>query len=286
MDKSRPEQVIIDLYLDMAAKALTASIYDESSWEIIDANKRGARSSKKGPWFTRGLPGSLLMKALRKKSTVLVRQNPHDREAREEGKGWPLLGFTMVGHRRLENIRACVEDVLKNNVPGDLMETGAWRGGATIFMRALLKAYGVTDRKVWVADSFEGLPIPSNNADGWDLSRVEYLKVSLEEVKSNFEKFGLLDDQVKFLKGWFCDTLPDAPVEKLAVLRLDGDMYSSTMDCLENLFHKVSKGGYIIVDDYYSWPSCRQAVSDFLDSRALKPEIRPVDWTGAYWKCE
>src|SRR5205814_6734396 len=155
-----------------------------------------------------------------------------------------FIGYTMVGHRRLENIQMCVEDVLRNQVPGDLIETGVWRGGASIFMRAVLKAYGVTDRKVWLADSFEGLPVPKDENDGQDLSQVDYLKVSVEQVQANFARFGLLDDQVKFLKGWFSDTLPNRPVERLAILRLDGDLYSSTMDALRALYDRVSRGGY------------------------------------------
>jgi len=151
-------------------------------------------------------------------------------------------------------------------------------------MRALLKAYGVADRKVWVADSFEGLPVPKSRADGHDLSRVLHLKVSLERVRANFARFGLLDGQVEFLKGWFSETLPDAPIGQLAILRLDGDLYSSTMDALRSLHHKVSPGGFVIVDDYYSLSSCRRAVTDFLAENSLKPEIRTIDWTGAFWK--
>ncbi|MFW2439053.1 MAG: TylF/MycF family methyltransferase [Arenicellales bacterium] len=257
----------MSLYVDLMKKVLTASIYDESGWE----NK--SRSSK-----------NLLIRYLENKSILLVKVKDFDASKREEGRDWPFFGYTMAGHKRLNNVQKCLEDILQKDVPGDLIETGAWRGGTTIFMRALLKAYGVTDRKVWVADSFEGLPVPKNKADGKDLSQVDYLKVSLEEVKSNFIKFGLLDEQVEFLKGWFCDTLPVAPINEIAILRLDGDLYSSTMDALENLYHKVHKGGYVIVDDYYSWAACRRAVTDFLEKKEIQPEIMTIDWTGAFWQ--
>jgi O-methyltransferase len=151
-------------------------------------------------------------------------------------------------------------------------------------MRAILKVHGVTDRTVWVADSFEGLPSPASDTDGTDLSEVEYLKASLERVKANFERFGLLDDQVQFLKGWFCNTLPHAPIERLAILRLDGDLYSSTMESLRNLYHRVSPGGYVIVDDYYSWASCRRAVTDFLQENQIDAQIQTIDWAGVYWQ--
>jgi hypothetical protein len=84
----------------------------------------------------------------------------------------------------------------------------------------------------------------------------------MEEVKKNFEKYNLLDNNVKFLKGWFKDTLPSAPIESLAILRLDGDLYESTMDGLINLYSKLSKGGFIIIDDWGAFPACKQAVKD------------------------
>ena len=258
-----------DLYIDLMKKVLTASIYEESGWEITKSNN---------------LLKSLLLAQLKKRALLLVKRRRFDNLRRKEGRDLPLFGYTMAGHLRLDNVQMCVEDVLTNQIPGDFIETGVWRGGTTIFMRALLKAYGITTRKVWVADLFQGLPIPKNKDDGWDLSQVEDLKVSLEQVKSHFAKFGLLDEQVEFLKGWFCDTLPNAKINHLAILRLDGDLYSSTMDALKSLYYRVSEGGYVIVDDYYSWPSCRSAVTDFLSMHSIEPEIKTIDWTGAYWK--
>jgi hypothetical protein len=105
----------------------------------------------------------------------------------------------------MDNIQYCLEDIIKNDVPGDTIETGVWRGGACIFMRAILKAYNDTSRKVWVADSFEGLPRPNIKKypqdKGLDLSVCKELAISLDQVKDNFNAYGLLDDQVSFLKG-------------------------------------------------------------------------------------
>jgi hypothetical protein len=205
-----------------------------------------------------------------------------------EGRIWPLVAHTMIGLKRLDNLEFCIEQVITNGVVGDLIETGVWRGGATIFMRAVLKAYGVTDRYVWVADSFEGLPPPEAGKyphDAGDtLHEARELAISLEQVKANFERYGLLDDQVRFLKGWFRDTLPVAPIERLAVLRLDGDMYESTMDTLVNLYPKLSEGGYVIVDDYGAIPACRQAVHDYRSANAITEEIHDIDWTGIFWQ--
>jgi hypothetical protein len=210
-------------------------------------------------------------------------------EAHLEGQAsWFGNAHSMLGMKRLDNIQTCMEAIIAEQIPGDLIETGVWQGGATIFMRGILKSYGITDRIVWVADSFEGLP-PANpekypDDRGMNLSQVPELAVSLEQVRSNFERYDLLDDQVRFLKGWFKDTLPSAPIEKLALLRLDGDMYESTMDGLISLYHKVSTGGFVIIDDYGTYPACAKAVHDFLDSNNLHVELQPIDADGVYWK--
>jgi O-methyltransferase len=223
---------------------------------------------------------------LRKWHLAICKFNNTD--TREVGKDWPSYADTMIGRKRLDNIQFCFEEVVKNNVPGDLIETGVWRGGATIFMKALLHDAGITDRNVWVADSFQGLPKPNPDkyaADKGDLHDTkEELAIPLEVVQNNFRKYNLLDDNVKFLKGWFKDTLPVAPIEKLSIIRLDGDMYESTMDGLVNLYHKLSKGGFIIIDDWGAVKACKQAVLDFRKEHNITDEIKTIDWTGVYWQ--
>ena len=208
-------------------------------------------------------------------------------DRRATGRDWPSVAHTMVGLERLHNVQHCVEDVIAGGVPGDLIETGVWRGGVCIFLRALLAAHGVTDRTVWVADSFEGIP-DSTEGDPRDqliaLDRFnDVLAVPLEEVQENFRRYGLLDEQVRFLPGWFSDTLPAAPIERLAVLRLDGDLYGSTMDALTNLYPKVSVGGYVIIDDYII-KACREAVHEYRDSAGIQDEIVTIDECGVYWQ--
>lgn len=211
-----------------------------------------------------------------------------EEDVRREGRDWPAEAETMVGVERLKNVEFCVRDVLRRNIPGDLMETGVWRGGVCIFMRAILKVMGDRSRKVWLADSFQGLPNPDQRfaqdaQSTWHEFKDE-LGVSLLDVKANFERYGLLDEQVRFLPGWFKDTLPNAPIDRLAVLRLDGDMYASTMDALINLYPKLSVGGYLIVDDYGALASCREAVSDFRVQHQVHDEIQQVDWSGVFWR--
>jgi len=195
---------------------------------------------------------------------------------------------SMMGFHAIDKLHELMNDVTQNNIPGDFIETGVWRGGLTIFMRAYLKAYGDKIRKVWVADSFQGVPIPNATkypADaGINLYLFSFIAVSLEEVKRNFSRYSLLDDQVCFLKGWFSDTLPNAPIQSLSIMRLDGDLYESTMDALKSLYPKLSVGGYVIIDDYGAIDACAQAVHDFRNANNITDEILWIDWTGVYWK--
>jgi Macrocin-O-methyltransferase (TylF) len=205
--------------------------------------------------------------------------------------GRPLenLGFqhTMLSRRRLENVQLCVEKVLAEGIPGDFIECGVWRGGTTVLMRGMLAAHQVTDRTVWVADSFEGLPRPGCPEDeGLDLSKDRYpvLAIDLDTVRELFERYGLLGEQVRFLPGWFKDTLHAAPIRKLALLRLDGDLYESTANSLDALYHRVVPGGFVIVDDYGCIPQCRQAVTDFRARHNIEDPIEEVDWTAVFWR--
>lgn len=211
-----------------------------------------------------------------------------DEASRFEGREASSEAETMIGRKRLDNLQQCVTQVLRDDVPGDLIETGVWRGGASIFMRAVLLAYGNVTRTVWVADSFEGLPKPDPDrypADRGDrLWEVSGLAISLDQVMANFSRYGLLDEQVQFLPGWFSETLPSAPIDRLSILRLDGDMYESTKVALESLYPKLSVGGYVIVDDYGAIDACRQAVADFRGENGVEEEIRAIDWTGVYWR--
>jgi len=203
--------------------------------------------------------------------------------------------ISMLPLSRLDNLQACIVDAVSRGVPGDLIEAGVWRGGATIFMRGVLKALGVTGRRVWVADSFEGLPEPdaekypleASTHRGPVMTRAfNHFAASLEEVQQNFRAYELLDDQVMFLKGWFKDTLPKASVEQLAVLRVDGDYYESTMDAFTHLYPKLSIGGYAICDDYGedSWTYCRRAVDEFRDLSNISDPVVHVDSRCIYWQ--
>lgn len=196
---------------------------------------------------------------------------------------------TLISPEALSNVRSCVESVIAEDVPGHLIETGVFRGGTTIFMRGVLRAWGVTDRNVYVADSFEGLPEP--DPDDLDdvlahavLDEVDRFAVDVEAVRENFRRYDLLDDQVVFVKGFFSDTLPTLAVDRFAVIRLDGDYYDSTWDALANLYPKLSVGGYAIIDDYGAPVACKRAVDTYRDEHGITDEIVEVDDQVVYWR--
>jgi hypothetical protein len=274
MDAITPQNGVSDLYLDLLKKSLTNILYygsDVTIRYLIDCLE-GKNTYIRNVFLTEGYRRDL----------------EQFRDGFLDGKSQSIFGYTLVGMRRLDNIQACVDDVISNDVPGDLLEAGVWRGGASIFMRGMLKARGITDRTAWLADSFEGLPAPDLDRypadEGMKLHELPIMAVSLEQVKENFAAFDLLDDQVKFMKGWFRDTLPQAPVGELAVLRADGDMYESTTQILDNLYDKVSPGGYVIIDDYGDYGACRQAVDEFRERRGITDPLVVVDWSGVYWQ--
>jgi O-methyltransferase len=177
-------------------------------------------------------------------------------------------------------------DVIARGVPGDFMECGTWRGGVGILMAKILKDLN-QERTLFVADSFEGCPIPSDDypQDVNDPHHTfGFLAVSLGEVSRNFERYAA-HQGVEFLPGWFKDTLP-GPVKQLALLRIDADMYESTTQALEALYDLVSPGGYVILDDFHNIPNCREAIIDFRKRRGIKTEIKSVDWCAVYWQKE
>jgi O-methyltransferase len=204
----------------------------------------------------------------------------YSKELRQDGKDWPTEADTMVGMRRLDNLHECCMSVVRDSIPGDFVETGIWRGGCGILMRAVLEALKDRNRKVWLFDSFEGLPKPDSasfpkDKDDPHWTYAHYLSVSLEQVKANFAKYELLDERTQFVKGWFRDTIPNSNIKNISVLRLDGDMYESTWLVLTHLYPKLSSGGFTIIDDYGAIPSCKAAVDDFRAKDSIASPLNP-----------
>lgn len=274
-----PGATAAERYLTLLKACLTRTVFETELDPVAVKGGAGLRD-RLGAWHLR--------RTLDRMGLELARAKAVDRARRDTGRDHPRTAETMIGLARLDNIEECVTTVLRDGVPGDLIETGVWRGGATIFMRAILDAYGDPERKVWVADSFEGLPKPDATTYPVDEGDTHWTKghlaVGLEQVKANFARYGLLDDRVRFLQGWFKDTLPSAPIDRLAVMRLDGDMYESTIQALDALYPKLSVGGFVIIDDYGDIVSARKATEDFRAAHGIDDPIVAIDHAGVYWR--
>jgi len=266
-----------ELYLDLLKRSLTRAAF---------AKRYERHTLKPGRLLRRFINGMimLVLVPLELELVRLVRSGPQDYiESGHEAGNRVEDAETMLGTLQLDAMQFCINDVCEREIPGDLLEAGVWRGGMTIFMRGALKARHENARRVWVVDSFAGLPEPDAALDTFGWSEGD-MAVSLDEVKNNFSRYGLLDDQVRFLKGFFSDTLPTAPIPALAVLRVDADLYESTLDVLNNLYPKLSQGGYAIFDDYQNLKECRRAIDEYRSSHHITDPIVKIDTRAVFWK--
>ena len=271
-------------YFDLLKSSLCSSLYDESAWQRITGPLKqevaGNPVKRLKRAFSRGI-----LKSAAKRGIILLRDLPYIPELRQKGIDWPLFGYTMTGRDRLDCLHKCLDTIVSENIPGDVVETGVWRGGSMILASAVLED---SDRKIWCCDSFEGMPVPTVHDQAFsgteDFSDLEFHQVSVEQVKDNFRRYGLLSDRIQFVKGWFSESLPKAPIDRIAILRMDGDLYESTRDTLAPLYPKVSPGGFVIVDDYNSWEGCKQAVTEYREQHGITAPIIPIDNFAVYWR--
>jgi O-methyltransferase len=270
---------VSERYLELLKTTLLNALWPEPPRPVpLDAPHRGL--------LRRHLTRAAI-KALASRGMTVVRPGA-SKDQVLEGRVWPEHALTMIGRPRLDHLHRCLDVVVSDGVTGDLIETGVWRGGACIFMRGFLAAHGITARRVFVADSFAGLPPPDTERfprdEGGTLWTFEELAVSRAQVEDNFRKLDLLDDQVVFLQGWFKDTLPRVPSDRLALLRLDGDMYESTTQALTHLYPKLSSGGFCIIDDFGAIEACAAAVHDYRREHGIEAPLEEVDWTARAWR--
>lgn len=190
-----------------------------------------------------------------------------------------LKPFTKISVARMENLFNLCHEVNENKIPGVFVECGVHKGGAAVLM-----ALNSLDRITWMFDSFEGMPVPTKE-DGPEAPKWTGKTVAgLHHVKSLLWDYQVPKEKVRIIKGWFKDTVPKTNIDKIAILRLDGDWYESTKICLEHLYDKVSPGGYIIIDDYGHWQGCKKAVDEFIKKKGLNIELNKTDYTERWWK--
>jgi len=271
---------VIDRYLELLKKSVLEELYFDNEIRLIYLRQCVEGLDAFDP--------SALLDIARGRPALYQAHLAASVDGNSAGR-WPEdIGFyhTMIGRRRLDNFHACLDTIRQEDVPGDLIECGVWRGGTVVFMRGYLAAHNLANRRVFVADSFAGLPKPSAADEGLDISRdvVPILAIERARVENLFRAYDLLDARVRFLEGWFADTLPRADFSQLALLRLDGDLYSSTRDALVACYDRVAPGGFVIVDDYGAIPQCARAISDFRAERGITDPIHRIDWTGVYWR--
>ena len=200
----------------------------------------------------------------------------------------------------IQNSYDMAMNIVNNNIEGDFVECGVAAGaqiGAFQYALSVAQKY----RKIWAFDSYEGIPLAgefdTEQAGIGAITHNKFLPIeerlvssgvtchSLENVKENFAKWGLLTDNIEFVKGWFQNTLPiyENQINKISILRLDGDLHESTLVCLKYLYPKVSEGGVIIIDDY-ALEGCRVAVKQYFESiKKPLPEMINVDGNGVHY---
>lgn len=288
--------MLIERYLDLVKSALVNELYVELEAQLLMSVLCSAQNvvldlpDFRAVRTDRDLLDQLM--AAKQGGETILLETPGRGSARlVDGslRNFTEFSYTLVGRKRLDHLQRCVEDALDNDVPGDFLEAGVWRGGCCILMRAVLAAREVRDRRVWLADSFAGLPPPERAEDreyAMDASRLPVLAVTEQEVRQNFARFDLLDEQLRFLPGWFDQTLPASNTGPLALLRVDCDLYASTRTVLESLYARVSPGGWVVIDDYGMLPPCKQAVDEFRARSGIGRPLERIDDHAVCWRVD
>ena len=188
--------------------------------------------------------------------------------------------YSMMSHARLRGVYDGICRVNQKGIPGDLVECGTARGGCAALMGLTCNNTNPA-RRLWIFDTFEGLPPPTKNDPDYELAKAREgdCRSSIEEVRRLLDRLGISCEPM-MIKGLFQDTVPGATVGQIAFLHLDGDWYDSTMVCLEHLYDKISPGGIVQVDDYGHWAGARKALHEFFNKRAIRVDLHYLDYTG------
>ncbi len=196
--------------------------------------------------------------------------------------------FTMTSEERIIALFESLEYVRINNIEGDFVECGVWKGGNILGMMEYLSYHNMVDKKVWIYDTFEGMTKPEdndidfNNTKANDIIDSIRCHSSLDEVKINLSSSSLPNDRLVYVIGDICETLnyeKNIP-NKISILRLDTDWYKSTKKEMEILYPKLINDGVLIVDDYGHWKGSKKAVDDYIIDQKLNLKIEKIDYTG------
>jgi hypothetical protein len=241
----------------------------------------------------------MINKILRRLGFSLVKLEPNEKTyPNVEPAFWKYYRlckpFTMTTPERLYALYNSVKYVLNNNIPGDFVECGVWKGGNPVMMATMLMEAGVTDRKIYLYDTYEGMSEPTandtnfkgndarqllDNSDKADQASV-WCFSQLDEVKQNLRKTGYPEQNLVFVKGKVEDTMPSTLPGAIALLRLDTDWYESTLHELWHLFPLLSSRGVLIIDDYGYWEGCRKATDQYFREQGIPILLQRIDSTG------
>lgn len=211
----------------------------------------------------------------------------------QEQEFWDIYSlcspYTMTSVQRLYALYKSVEYVLRNNIKGDFVECGVWRGGSSMLIAKMLANRKVADRKIYLYDTFQGMSTPTEHDlsykghEASDIYKEEafFCLADINDVKNNMQKTQFSNENLVYVKGMIEETIPaNKPAGKIALLRLDTDWYESTKHELIHLLPMVTERGPVIIDDYGYWQGCRKAVDEFIEERKLSILLNRIDGTG------
>lgn len=204
--------------------------------------------------------------------------------------------FSMTSIERMFGLYQSLCYLVENKIPGDYVECGVWKGGSAMMIALVLKQYNITDKKIYLYDTFEGMVEPTledktvsgknaelmmkKNVGDKESATSVWCYSPLDEVKKNLQSTGYPFSQIRFIKGKVEDTLATNLPGKLALLRLDTDWYVSTRTELELLYPLLEKKGVLIIDDYGHWEGAKKAVVEYFQKRGQFPFFQRMDYTG------
>lgn len=203
--------------------------------------------------------------------------------------------YTMTSKERIHALINATRYIIENDIEGDFVECGVWKGGSMMAIAHTLKHFQSDDRDLYLFDTFDGMSDPTKNDvdfSGMDaktlLGKSEKKKntshiwcySTLDEVKNNLAKTGYRRDKISFIQGKVEDTIPNTAPDKIALLRLDTDWYESTKHELIHLYPRVVNGGVIIIDDYGYWQGCKKAVDEYIRDNNISILLNRIDFTG------
>lgn len=202
--------------------------------------------------------------------------------------------YTLTSVQRLVALCDAVQYVVRNQIPGDIVECGVWKGGSMMAVARTLIQANDQSRHLYLFDTYEGMTPPGDkdvsvqgasasnllqNEDKADPESV-WCVAPLDEVRRVMDGVGYAPSKVHFIKGRVEETLPEMAPEKISLLRLDTDWYESTRHEMNQLFPRLSKGGVLIIDDYGHWEGARQAIDEYIKENKLQILLHRIDNTG------